>query len=333
MDPLAGRRERAGKWANVRAPVAAGASLWFTPHQSRPANPGAHSFAKGIFMRFPRTLIALAVAAAPLSAAVAQAPGDYEEGQVVATVNGAEITIEQVEEALRALGQQAAQIPREVAIPIVANQLATQELIVAEAQDQGLADDAEFQARLEQARTSILQDLWLQRRLEEAVTEERLQQAYDELTTDNPQFEQVRARHILVESQEEAAELIDQLDTGADFATLAEEHSIGPSAERGGDLGYFSRGDMVEPFGSTAFELDPGSYTQEPVETTFGWHVILVEDSRYEAPAFEEVRDQLIGQIENEVIGEVIEELRADAEIVVLGPDGEPVDPEAMLRQ
>lgn len=283
-------------------------------------------------MLFPRTLTAVALLLAPLTVAQAQDVG-YEAGQVVATVDGHEITIEEVEAAIGALGQQVRQMPRDMVVPIVANQLATGRLIEVEALESGLSEDEEVQARLEQARTSILQDVWLQRRLEEAVTEEALRSAYDDLVTDNPDYQQVRARHILVETEVAAQALIDQLDEGADFATLAEENSIGPSAERGGDLGFFAQGDMVEPFGSTAFDLEPGTYTENPIQTSFGWHVILVEESRYEAPSFEEVRDQLAGQVEQDLIGTLVEDLRAGAEITVYGPDGAPIDPASVVPQ
>lgn len=125
---------------------------------------------------------------------------------------------------------------------------------------------------------------------------------------------QYKARHILVETQGEAAEIISELDGGADFATLAEEHSTGPSGPRGGDLGWFSPDQMVAPFSAAVQELENGAYTASPVQTDFGWHVILREDSRAsEAPPLESVRDTIVQAIQQQKLQAHIEGLRNDS--------------------
>jgi len=136
--------------------------------------------------------------------------------------------------------------------------------------------------------------------------------------------------HILVETEEEAQEIIGLLDEGGDFAQLASERSTGPSGPTGGDLGYFGAGNthMVPEFEEAAFALDVGSYSGAPVQTQFGWHVILVTDKRAVAkPAFEEVADQLREEMANQVISDVIDDLREGVDIQMFNLDGSPVAP------
>ncbi|MEO1225262.1 MAG: peptidylprolyl isomerase, partial [Pseudomonadota bacterium] len=177
------------------------------------------------------------------------------------------------------------------------------------------------------ARLGIIQEVWLARAIDERATDDRLSAAYDVFLEQNPPAEQVSARHILVETEEEANAAIERLQAGEDFADLARELSVGPSGENGGDLGYFSLGDMVEPFGEVAFGLEDGTFTTEPVETQFGWHVIKTEEHRtIEPPSFEEIRPQLVDATAAEIAQEIAAELREGAEIVIFGPDGEPIE-------
>ena len=180
---------------------------------------------------------------------------------------------------------------------------------------------------VDRARLGIIQEVWLSREIDARATDDRLAGAYDAFLEQNPPFEEVSARHILVETEEEAVAAIERLEAGEDFATLATELSIGPSSTNGGDLGYFQMGQMVEPFGEVAFGLESGEFTTEPVETQFGWHVIYTEDHRsVEPPAFEDVRPQLVDGIAGEIAQEVAAELREGADIVILGPDGTPIE-------
>ncbi len=129
----------------------------------------------------------------------------------------------------------------------------------------------------------------------------------------------------MVESAEEANALIEALDGGADFAELAQEHSTGPSGPKGGDLGYFARSEMVEPFSKAAFAMEPGQVTPEPVQTQFGWHVIKVIDKRRQPPpSFEEARAEIEQRLTREFVNAHMAELRADAEIEMLELPGPP---------
>jgi peptidyl-prolyl cis-trans isomerase C len=142
-------------------------------------------------------------------------------------------------------------------------------------------------------------------------TEDELKALYEEQMGSAPPME-FKARHILVESQGEANDVIAQLADGADFVELAKEKSTGPSGPSGGDLGWFPPDRMVPAFSQAVQALENGAYTQEPVQTQFGWHVILREDSRESVPPpFESVRDALKQQVEGQKLQEYIESLRS----------------------
>lgn len=251
------------------------------------------------------------------------------EDRVVAEVNGEPIYESEVMAAMGNLPPQLRQMPPQMVVPMLADQLATGLLIAEQGYAEGLEDSEEVQERLADAERRIVQDVWLSREIEERVTDEAVEEAYQQYLEENPPAEEVHARHILVETKEEAEALIQQLEEGADFATLANENSTDGNGTSGGDLGYFSQEQMVEPFGVAAFAMEPGTVSEEPVETQFGWHVIKVEDKRLsEQPSLEEVRPQVEGDLTQATIREIVDELRADAEIVLFGPDGEPLPAE-----
>ena len=142
-------------------------------------------------------------------------------------------------------------------------------------------------------------------------TEEEMRAIYDEQVKLAPPLE-FKARHILVETQGEAVALIEQLDGGADFAELAKENSTGPSGPSGGDLGWFPPERMVVEFSQAVQALADGAYTKTPVQTQFGWHVILREDSRESTPPpFESVRDALKQNVEGQKLQDYLESLRS----------------------
>lgn len=145
-------------------------------------------------------------------------------------------------------------------------------------------------------------------------TDAEILAAYDEQIGSSPS-RQFKARHILVETQAKASDLIAQLDDGADFEELARVNSTGPSAPSGGDLGWFAPNQMVEPFANAVSALEDGEYTAEPVQTEFGWHVILREESRVnEPPPLESVRDRIRQVLEQQHFQSYVESLRDAAE-------------------
>jgi peptidyl-prolyl cis-trans isomerase C len=270
----------------------------------------------------PRALVAAVVAlSAHFAPALAQSEAD---DPVVATVDGTAIHRSEVEAAAQQLPEQYHQMPLEAIFPQLLEQVINMQLISGAAEAQDLEDDAEVQAALELARTEVLRNAYLTREVDEATTEEKLRARYEEKKAE-PGFakEEVHARHILVETQEEAEAAIEQLDEGADFATLAQELSTGPSGPNGGDLGYFTRDQMVPEFAEAAFALEPDQVSA-PVQTQFGWHVIKVLDKRETEPTFEESQDEIRQEIARETVSALVEDLRADATIETFNMDGTP---------
>lgn len=247
------------------------------------------------------------VGAAPLAIPVAAQDGEMDD-QVVATVNGEAIRLSDVIRSAQSLPQQYQQNLPQI-FPALVQRLIDMRLMEAAGRAEGLAQDEQVRERVAEAEREAISQRYLQQVLETAFTDEAIEAAYADWAAANPPQDEVRARHILVEEEEAARGLIAELDAGADFSALAEEHSLDPSADgRGGDLGWFTRERMVPAFSEAAFAIEPGSYGAEPVETRFGWHVILVEGRREgQQPS----REQVMGQLQETIAGRKIEELRA----------------------
>ena len=181
---------------------------------------------------------------------------------------------------------------------------------------QGLQDDPEVQKRMELVQAQLVRDLYLRRAVEAKIEEKDLREAYDAWLTQNPPKEEVHARHILVETEEEARNIIKMVTDGQDFAELARKHSKGPSASQGGDLGFFDRTSMVKPFADVAFALQPNQFSADPVKTQFGWHVILVVERRTgESPSFEQLRPSLGRYVGEQMARKIAADLTATAEV------------------
>jgi peptidyl-prolyl cis-trans isomerase C len=248
------------------------------------------------------------------------------EDPVVATVDGAQIRRSEVEAAARSLPEQYRQMPLEMLYGVLLDRVIDFRLLANEAEGLDLEGDAEVQAELARARADVLRDALIRQRIEAGSTDAALQARYEQLK-ENPDFvrEEVHARHILLETEEDARAVIEQLQGGADFAAVAQERSIGPSAATGGDLGYFSREQMVPEFAEAAFAMAAGETSSAPVQTQFGWHVIKVMDRRTSAPSFEESEPQLRQDLAREIVNALVADLRADAAIERFNLDGSPM--------
>lgn len=185
-------------------------------------------------------------------------------------------------------------------------------LLTTQARVKELAEDPKVQAQLELQKRGFLAQVAAGDFLERnAATDEEILAEYASQIEASPD-QQYKARHILVETQSAAVDLIAELDGGADFEALAKEHSTGPSAPNGGDLGWFASNQMVKPFADAVADLENGKYTAAPVQTQFGWHVILREDSRdAEPPTLDAVRDVLKQRVEQRKLQNYLEQLRA----------------------
>ena len=191
-------------------------------------------------------------------------------------------------------------------------------LLARAAELQGLIEEGELAAQLEIGRLQALARAMAANYLDEnPATEAELQLAYQQ-NIDALSGPQYKARHILVDAEEEALAIIEELDQGADFQELARTRSTGPSGPSGGDLGWFSPDTMVAPFADAVREMELGSYSTEPVATRFGWHVILLEDyAQQEAPGLAAVRDEIQSFVEQRKIAEYLDELREEANVTI----------------
>jgi len=197
-------------------------------------------------------------------------------------------------------------------------------LVAKAAEAKKVADTNEFKQKLAYARTKLLMESYLQSEAKAAVTDAELHKVYDEAVGQMKSEPEVHARHILVETEDEAKALVAELKKGGDFAELAKAKSKDPGASDGGDLGWFTKDQMVPEFSEVAFKLDKGQLS-DPVKSQFGWHVIKVEDKRMrQPPEFEKVRDQLENFVVRRQQSAVITKLRAEGKIERIGAPATP---------
>lgn len=243
---------------------------------------------------------------------------------VLATVNGDDITLGHLIVARQALPQQYQGLPNDVLMQGLLEQV-IQQTVLGQAIGE-LSRRAELQ--LENQRRSMIATEKVEEVISSAVTEEALQAAYDETYADAEPTKEYSAAHILVKTEDEAKDLITQLNDGADFAELAKEKSTGPSGPNGGDLGWFGQGMMVKPFEEAVLNLEPGQISA-PVNTQFGWHVVKLNDTRMKgAPPIDEVREELAAKIENDAVEQAVQKLLDAAKIDRI--DLDTVDPTAL---
>ncbi len=272
-------------------------------------------------------LAAAASAALLLAGAGGAAAQGVDEDAVAAKVGDETITMGEVQETFQGLPQQYRQRGFGAIYPMLLERMVQQRVLMQKGQAAGLGDDPEVEERMAELKRQVIHDVYLSRLVEKRVTDERLRKAYDRYLEQNPPKQETKARHILVDTEQQARDLIDQVTDGADFAELAREHSTGPSGKKGGDLGWFPRGSMVEAFDKAAFRLEPNQFTADPVKTRFGWHVILVEDRRtVEPPSFEKMKPQLLEQIGQEVAFRIAQDVVEKADVQRYGVDGDPME-------
>ncbi len=260
------------------------------------------------------SLVVAACLAMPLTADEAKDPNS-----VIARVNGEDITLGHMMIAYATLPDQFRDYPPEALFDGILDQLIQQTAL-----SQSASGDVPDHVRLslENERRSLMAAEVVEDLLAEEISEQDIQAAYDAQFVDSDQGEEYSAAHILVETEEEANAIKEELDGGADFAKLAQEKSTGPSGPRGGDLGWFGPGMMVPEFEAAAVALEPGQVS-EPVQTQFGWHVIQLNDVRAkQAPAMELVRDELLARLQRDAVQAHVESLTESANIERLEIEG-----------
>ena len=258
------------------------------------------------------TIAAAASTLLTIPAAAEQAP---DADSVLARVGDAEITLGHAI-ALRAqLPEQFLQVPDETLFPAIVEQLIDQELLL---QAGAATLSRRDQLALENEVRNFISNATLAAESEAALTDEAIEAAYAAFIAAFQEGEpetEYNAAHILVQTEDEIAEVVARLEAGEDFGDVAQDVSIDGSSARGGDLGWFGEGVMIEPFEAAVMALEPGEVSP-PVETRFGWHVVRLIDVRVaEAPPLEEVREALEGQIQQEAARAMIERMREGADV------------------
>ncbi len=246
-----------------------------------------------------------------------------QEAKIIASVGGKPITDLELKVAESELNQQFQRMPPEQRRVAALSALIEIRAMAAKAEADGFADKEEFKKRAEFLRERALHEVYVESQIASKLTDEEVRARYDKEVAATPPQNEVRARHILVKTKEEAQAIIKELDGGGDFAKLANEKSQDRGAgANGGDLGYFGPGQMVPEFEKVAYALEVGQYTKEPVQTQFGFHVIKVEDKRQQQPpAFDQVKEQMRNALLRERYLELAKAVRDEAKVEIVDPE------------
>ncbi|WP_182085164.1 peptidyl-prolyl cis-trans isomerase [Aureimonas sp. ME7] len=254
-------------------------------------------------------------------AAAAPAPAPVSPDTVLVTVGAAKITEGDLEAAAADLGAQFAQLPPEQRRLATLAALIDIKALAQKGEAEKLGDDPETARRIAFLRERALHNAYFEKTGIAAITDDELKARYDEEVKALKPVDEIHAKHILVPTKEEADAAIKELDAGKDFDAVAAEKSTGPTGPQGGDLGFFGPGQMVPAFETAAFALQPGTYTKEPIQTQFGWHVIEVLEKRpQQPPAFEQVKDQVRQVVMREKYVEIVQGARDEEKVEYQDP-------------
>jgi peptidyl-prolyl cis-trans isomerase C len=276
--------------------------------------------------RLTTPVFALAVVIATISMNFANAQGT---DPVLARVDGVEIRQSDLAVAEADIGQSLPpQAQGDARRDALLSYLIDVTLIARAGEAKKIDQSPNFPRKLAYARNKVLMETFLEQESKAAVSEKEMRKLYDESVTKAGAEQEVHARHILVDSEDKAKEIITQLKGGADFAKLAKENSKDPGASDGGDLGYFSKDQMVPDFAEAAFKLDKGKISEAPVKTQFGFHVIKIEDKREKKPpTYDQVKDQIQSFVMRKAQAEMVMKLREGAKIERLTQSAAPAAP------
>src|ERR1700723_719137 len=264
---------------------------------------------RGVPARFAVATGALAIAL------FASLPLRAEDNPVLAKVNGAEIRQSDVALAEEELGPSLAQMDPATKKENVLAFLIDMKIVAKAAEDKKIEDRPDFKARLAFTRNRLLMDNLLATEGKAATTDEAMKKVYDEAAKQIAGEQEGHARHILVETEDEAKAIEAELKKGTDFAELAKTKSKDPGAADGGDLGFFTKDQLVPEFSAVAFALEPGKIS-DPVKSQFGWHIIKVEEKRNrKAPDFEQVKAQIETYVTRKAQADYVAKLREGAKI------------------
>lgn len=244
------------------------------------------------------------------------------EDKIVAKVGNLQISAQELAFAEKDLAKQFARIPEKNRKGAILSALIDIKILANKALEAGTDKQDTFKSQMAFVRARTLHNLFFQKYISESVSEEEIKARYDkEIAAAEPEQE-IKARHILVKTEDEAKEILAELAAGKDFIELAKTKSTGPSGPSGGDLGYFSKGQMVPEFEAAAFALKKGEYSKKPVKTQFGYHIILKEEERNKAlPTYEESKGPLRQVILREKYFNLVKDAKQTIKVDVLDDD------------
>jgi len=267
----------------------------------------------------------LSAAVAALFAALVIVLGSLAAGaqeRVIAKINGKIITDTDMKLAEAEIGTDLGSLPDVTKRRVLVEFLIENQLFADAAEGQRLGAGQSFDERMQYWRRRALRDAYFDRSVRDAISDVDARKFYDSQVNGLKPEEEVRARHILVDSKDKAREIFEKIAHGSDFAQLAKDHSKDPGSEdQGGELGFFRRGQMVPPFEEAAFKLKKGE-VGEPFESQFGWHIIRVDDRRQRAaPPFEVVKDRVVASMIHQKAQQIATDLRGKAQIEYIDPE------------
>lgn len=250
-------------------------------------------------------------------------------GVVVAKVNNQPVTMGDLQAFVKMIPPQYQQMPMETLYPQLVQQLVVAKLVEAKANSLNMANDPEVLEKIEQAKKQIIEGMFIQREVNKRVNDAKLKEAYQAYIKENPSEDEVHAKHILVESEDAAKAIISKLNesNGKNFEDLAKSSSKDVnSGKNGGDLGYFTKSEMIPEFSNAAFAMSKGSYSSTPVKSSFGWHIIKIEDKRKRPqPTFDELKPQLGAQLSRAAYQDIVTDLQKNATIELFDMKGKPM--------
>jgi peptidyl-prolyl cis-trans isomerase C len=244
------------------------------------------------------------------------------EDAAIARINGKAITEADMRLAEAEIGNDLGTLPDVTKRRVLLEFLIENQLFADAAEDEKLTTGASLNERMQYWRRRALRDVYFEKTVKDGFSDRQAKIFYEQQLGARAPDEEIRARHILVDSKEKASELYDKIAGGADFAQLAKDNSNDPgSKDQGGDLGFFSRGQMVPQFEAAAFALKKGEVGQ-PFETQFGWHIVRLDERRERAaPTFEAVKDRIRAAMMHQKAQQLATQLRGKANIEYLDPE------------
>jgi len=270
-------------------------------------------------MRKTHRILSISVVIALLST-----PVFAKEEKAVASVNGVDITEQTLKKYMDVVNRAR---PGAVTQQDALDDLIVTEVALQEAQKAKFQEREDVKEQIREATKKIILSTWTREQSESLkITDADLKAAYDK-RMEGQEKSEYKARHILLKTEDEAKAVIKEVTDGGDFEKLAKEKSTGPSAAKGGDLGWFKPSTMVPPFAKAIAAMKKGEVTQEPVKTNFGWHVIKLEDQRQaQLPALEQLKPQLKRTLVQEKMIAMLDEIKDKADVKIMLPEEKPAE-------